>query len=48
MKGGHPSPLPAQEADGVLGVRFDIFFNDVGTKCSSLLMIGHWIWKIKK
>lgn len=37
-KGAYP-PLPALEADGVLGVSFNIFFNDVGTKCSIVLMM---------
>lgn len=32
-KGAYP-PLPALEADGVLGVSFNIFFNDVGTNVS--------------
>lgn len=35
-KGAYP-PLPALEADGISGVSFNIFFNDVGTKCISVL-----------
>lgn len=32
-------PLPAQDADGVLGVSFNILFHDFRTKCSSVLMM---------